>query len=618
MRSRRPVTALPRTVPVGQLRRNLEAVQRFRLGVVFGAILILFAGLLARLGKLQLVDASAWSAKAALRHDREHTFHGLRGRVLDRHGRTLVTSRRVLSVAVDPQVVEEPRTFALRLAALLDEPDLAPRIYRLVKDAPEGCRHRTIRPRVEDERVTAQLQTLIGYAATVRAGLRGLKVAEREVRTYPNAEYAAHVLGRAPDDAWGRPEGGYGVESAFDEALKGGEVRVPVQREGGSGRSFRASLVVDPRLAAGHDLLLTLDVVIQHHLERALDGVMATWQCPFATGVVLDPESGEVLALANRPTFDPGCEGGTLNHAVQGLYAPGSLFKPFVAAYALGLGVVTVDERVEMPVRKAFTWGRHTRVVSDGHPTGDWDGCGDVARIIGHSCNPASAELLWRVMEAAGPDGASTRSVEPVRQLMARLGFGRPLGIELHGDKPARYDASQGPWNPLYPTLGFAFGQSFVVSPLRLACCFAAFARDDARILRPTLLPGQGGPRLDLPPVCAQPAHLEAVRAGLAQAVDEGTAKAAFAGCPYRVAGKTGTAQMPGTHWQYASFVGFAPRERPRVLVLVMAKVDDQLVHPATGVRPYGGNVGAPAVRAVIESTLDYLAEGVDEEEAVR
>ena len=80
------------------------------------------------------------------------------------------------------------------------------------------------------------------------------------------------------------------------------------------------------------------------------------------------------------------------------------------------------------------------------------------------------------------------------------------------------------------------------------------------------------------------------------------------------MSGKTGTAQVPGTNWQFASFAGFAPRERPRVLVLVMAKVDDRLVHPETEVRPYGGNVGAPAVRRVIESSLDYL--GLADEEA--
>lgn len=609
MKRRRPVTALPRHLPAGQLRRNLEAVQRFRLNVVFGALLILFVGLLGRLGKLQLVDAAAWSAEASRRHDREHTFKGLKGRILDRHGRTLVTSRRVLSVSVDPQLVEEPRTFAIRLAAVLDDPEFAPRIYRAILGAPEGCRHRMIRPLVEDERVIAQLQVLRGYRATLRAELRGLKVEEREIRTYPNGDYLSHVLGRAAaSPGEGEAEGGgYGVERRFHDALKAGELTVSVQREGGTRRSIRAPEVVDPRRAAGRDLRLTLDIVIQHALETALDEVQETWQPAFSTGIVLDPRTGELLALANRPTFDPRGQAGNTNHAVQGLYAPGSLFKPFVVAYGLGLGVVQPDERLEMPTQKWFRWGRSARSVSDGHPTADWDGCGDIPRVIGHSCNPATAEILWRVMEVADADGTTRRSVAPVRTLMDRLGFGAPTGIELSGDKPARYDTSQGPWNPLYPTLGFAFGQSFVISPLRLACCFAAFARDDARIVKPTLLPGDGGPRLDLPPVCLHPSHLALIREGLAGTVDEGTADLAFAGCRYPVSGKTGTAQIPSTTWQYASFAGFAPRERPRVLVLVMAKVDDRLVHPTTGVRPYGGKVAAPAVRRVIEASLDYL-----------
>jgi len=306
-----------------------------------------------------------------------------------------------------------------------------------------------------------------------------------------------------------------------------------------------------------------------------------------------------------------------LNHAVQGMYSPGSLFKPFVVAYGLGLGVVQPDERIEMPVQKEFRWLRHARSVSDGHPTADWDGYGDLPRVIARSCNPATADIFWRTMEIALADGTTRRSVAPVRTLMEQLGFDRPIGIELHGDKPARYDTSQGPWNPLYPCLGFAFGQSFDISPLRLACCFAAFARDDARIVKPTVLPGRGGARQDLPPVCLNPAHLAVVREGLAGAVEEGTAQQAFAGCRYPVSGKTGTAQVPGTNWQFASFAGFAPRERPRVLVLVMAKVDDRLVHPVSEVRPYGGNVGAPAVRHVVEASLDYLGLA-DEEQAAR
>lgn len=599
-------------MPAGQLRRNLEAVQRFRLNVVFGALIILFVGLLGRLGKLQLVDAAAWSAEASRRHDREHTFKGLKGRILDRHGRTLVTSRRVLTVAADPQLVDDPHGFALRLAALLDDPDAAPRIVRAIQSAPEGCRHWTLCPLIEDGRVTAQLQALKGYRATLRAGLKGLKVEDREIRSYPNGDYLAHVLGRAP--APGQAEStGHGVECAYRDLVRAGEMTIPVQREGGRRRRRRVERVVDTGLTAGRDLSLTVDVVIQHALERALDEVQATWQPVFSTGLVLDPQTGELLALANRPSFDPARQAGTYNHAVQGMYSPGSLFKPFVIAHGLALGVVQPHERIPMPVSLPFRWLRHTRVVSDSHPTADWDGSGDLPWVIAHSSNPATATVIWRIMEVAGSDGTTRRSVVPVRTMMDDLGFGAPTGIELCGDKPARYDGSQGAWNPLYPTLGFAFGQSFDISPLRLASCFAAFARDDARIVRPTLVPGRGGARLDLPPVCAQPAHLELIRRGLAGAVDGGTARSAFKGCRYETSGKTGTAQVPGTNWQFASFAGFAPRERPRVLVLVMAKVDDRLVHPTTEVRPYGGNVGAPAVRQVIEASLDYM--GLAEEE---
>jgi cell division protein FtsI (penicillin-binding protein 3) len=592
----RPATTCPRSVPAGSLRRSLEAVQRFRLDFAFGALLVLFGGLLGRLAKIQVLDGPSYRAQAQDRQERRLAFRGLRGRILDAHGRPLVTSRRVFSVAADPQEVREGgdvEGFARRVAQMVDQPEKAGDVHRRLAEADPACRYRMLFPRVEDQRVVEQVAGLAGSRAPIRAGLRGLIVEEREVRTYVNGDYAAHVLGRAP--AGNDGAGACGVEGLLRERLAGDEIRVPVRRDGAS--RILAARAADPSWVTGRDVRLTLDIVVQHHVEKALDAVVSTWSPELATAIVLDPSNGHVVALANRPTFDPRREAGGLNLAVCGRFEPGSLFKPFTVAYALAVGVVRPDERVPLPARQEWQWRQARRVVGDSHESGEWDGAGTVVRIIQESSNTGVAELAWRL----GPEGMA--------DLVRALGFLRANATGLCVEEGRISARPLEEWNPLFPTLGVAYGQGIAVSPLRLAASFAAFARDDAAVVKPTLLPGRGGREPDLPPVCATLEHLALVREGLARCVDEGTASDAFRGFPIRVAGKTGTAEQKegGRTFNICAFLGYAPLERPRVVVLVMAKVDELTRHPTAGLRPYGGTVAAPAVRTVIEQALPYL-----------
>lgn len=575
---------LPRHVPVGQLRRSLDAVQRFRLNFVFFAMIVLYAGLLGRLAVLQVVQADVYGAQARKQHGSRHEFQGLRGRIVDARGRPLVTSRRVLRIAVDPSVVEDPRLFAQRLAPLLDLEGREARILRVFENAPEGSRYRVLEPEVDEPRLIRHLALLDNYRALTRAGLYGLLVEWIEKRTYINGDYAAHVLGRADGAACG-------VESALDDCLEGQARVVAVdadQRRRGLSRG-----PVDISDLSGGDVQLTLDIVIQHHLEKALDDVCRDWSPKLAVGIVMDPRTGAVLALANRPTFDPRGRRYQPNSAVQGRFPPGSLFKPFTVAEALRIGVVDAEGFVPTPPVRHFRMGRAHVPVTDSHDVSGIAGGGTVLHVLAHSSNTGVAHLAW----GFGPEG--------MRQLTAGLGFDQPLPFEL-GDVAVGYAEPKARWNVLYPTLTMAYGQGVAVSPLRLISAFAGFARDDGRTVLPTLVPGGGGPRRDLPRVCATPADLAVVRAGLEACVDEGTARRAFAGCRYPVAGKTGTAEELGTgaRHNFAGFIGYAPRERPRLLVLVMAKVDESQRHGDQ--RPYGANVAGPAVRALVEKTLDY------------
>ncbi len=613
MSRRTRATRLPRSVPVGQLRRNLESVQRFRLNVVFGALLVILLGLLGRLGKLQIVDAATFRSEAQDQQTRKVTFRGQRGRLLDIHGRVLATSRPALCVSVDKHVLErgntDKRRFAEKLALLLDAERETGAIYKRIIDSDPATRHVTIRRQVEDERIASRLLMVKGYRATLDAGLEGLSIQAVEQRTYPNGSYAAHVTGRAPCPGDAKNLGS-GLERALDASLQGDDVGLRV-RSDARGRC-RSSLALDPILSRGQDVRLTLDIVVQHYLEQALDRIQNDWQAEFSLGIVMDPHTGHILALANRPTFDPNTEARTYNHAVQNLLPPGSIFKPLVVAYGLGEGVLDVEERLPLPRRMVFSWRRGRRTVSDLHETCDWDGRGDVVQVIKASSNVGVAQILWRVM-GARPDGylAPEATVEPAFDLLRRLGFYQATGLELMDEKLVSTGPKSHTPTPIHPTVGFAFGQGFSVSPIHMLSAFAALAREDGRVVRPTLIPGRGGGRADLPPVVARREHLEIVRRGLEACVDEGTAHRAFSGFSIPVAGKTGTAEVKhgAITYNLASFAGYAPRDRPRLAVLIMAKVDEQVRYQndPEGAQPYGGSVAGPAVRAVIEQTLAYL-----------
>jgi cell division protein FtsI/penicillin-binding protein 2 len=571
-------------VPVGQLRRTLEAVRRFRGNFVFGALLVLFVAALVRVADLQLARGAELRGRAEKLKSGSIRFQGLRGQIFDARGRLLAASSFGREVAVDarPGVVLDVADFSERLAATLDDALTASRIAETIatkRAGPaRGRGHVVLFSCLQDRRLLQRLDDLA--RVDLRAvGLYGLIVTDVERRSYPNGTYAAHVLGQTPrrSSAPGGREHGAGIERSPHDSLTGASVRAEV-RWVGLKRPLAVGTPVDRGVVRGEDARLALDVVVQHFAETALDQVVSEWQAEEAVAIVLDPRTGEVLALANRPTFDPNGYATTMNLAVAGLYEPGSSFKPFTAARALALGAVAPDEVLPMPASRWFPGEK--RPISDSHEVGD----GTVVRLVGHSSNTGAAELAERM------------GAEGMKRLVAALGFGAPTGIELPGE--AAPSVADKHW-PVWQLHRAAFGQSILVTPIHLAASFAAFARDDARPVRPTLFPGRGGPRTDLPPVC-RPEDLAVVREGLAACVDEGTARAAFEGCAHAVSGKTGTAQVMGQERYVCSFVGYAPRAEPRLLVLVLA-----LVAKAEG--RSGGAVAAPAARRLLERALAYL-----------
>lgn len=597
MGSPRTTAAAPGAVPqtaTGQMRRTLLAVRRFRMNFLFGTLLLLFGLLLGRLGKLQLVDAAQFRAEAALKHDSAWTFTPRRGRLLDRHGVVLAAPKPARRLGVDPSQVRDARTFSLVLSDLLGGEPRAWEIHEVLRKAHAWSKenkkplpqYRVLVPFADDPKVVDRIDDLarITLRRKAKLGVYGVVVHPAEGRHYPNGSYASHVLGQMPRE--NAP--GTGAEQAFDDVLNGIAQKVTVYRDGRR-RAYAKGGLASRVATAGRDARLTLDITIQHALERALDQLRDQWKPESSCGIVLDPHTGDVLALACRPDFDPNTEAANANVAIQGLYEPGSFFKPFTVGWALGQGVIKPTDELEMPASILL---RHEKqAIRDTHHVGR----GTVERLIAQSSNTGSAVLGDRL------------GTERMRALFQRTfpssGHGTDSGLPYERGARVALPRQDKAW-PWWLAHRAAFGQGFRVTPIQMAASFAAFARSDARVVQPRFFLDDDRPAAPGAVVC-KPEHLAVVRAGLVQCVTDGTAKNTFAGARFTAGAKTATAQQWGTIagervlLANCSLAAYAPADDPQVVVVILAQIRDD----AGG---FGGSVAGPAVRQVLERVLAY------------
>lgn len=566
-------------------------VRRFRMNMVFGMLMLLFVVMLVRLGKLQLVDGAEYAAEAEAKHRGAYKLAGTRGRILDRGGVPLAVPKPARRLGVDPSEVRDPRRFSIALSDHLAgelQPwqirDVLRGVYeRAQAEGKPLPQYRIVLPYVDDPAVVSRLDELRGLSIRRKraTGVWGAVVHAEEGRAYPNGDYAAHVLGQMPAGAE-RP--GTGIEEAFDEELTGRARKIALVRDARR-RGYARVTESDRRSTVGRDVHLTLDIAIQHMLESAMDEMVRDHAPRQAAGVVLDPHSGEIHAMASRPTFDPNTQPANANLVIQGLYEPGSFFKPFTVACALGHDVVTADEILAMPTSRLF---RHERApISDSHEIGP----GTVVRLIGHSSNTGAAELADRLGR------------ERMRALFEALFPDREGGTQCGLPYEKRGGPREANW-PWWRAHRVAYGQGVRITPLQMATAFAAFARDDARIPQVRILKDDPRPVAAGPIVC-RARDLPVVRAGLLACTTEGTAARVFAGSAFPVAAKTATAEQKGSldgmpvTFENCSLTAYAPADNPQVVVLILAQVP-----AAHGVS--GGRIAGPYVRRVLEGVLRY------------
>ncbi len=523
----------------------------------------------ARLFYLQIIRHGDYRSLAQDQHEHTVELRAARGAIFDRNGVPLAVSVTADSVVINPQQAPPEDVAAGILAPILelDSADLARRI-RQARQRKRGFLR--IKRRLSQEE-SARLRSLrLGW----------IQLLPESVRHYPNGSLACHVVG-AVDHA-GR--GNAGIEQTLDAQLRGRDGVMEILADV-HGRRLGSHLLRPP--APGRNLTLTLDSRIQFVAERALAEAAAAEGCPSASLVVMDPHTGEILALASYPAFDanhPVRSAADLlrreNHAVSVPFEPGSVFKVVTVAAALETTNLRPETVVSCGSGRIRLFGR---VIRDHHA---YDAL-PVSGVLAKSSNIGAIQVGLRVGEA--------RLLDYVR----RFGFGRPTGAPLPAESAGLVRDLEN-WGKT--SIGsVAMGHEISATTLQLARACSAVA-NGGLLVEPRLLMGAGSGSAGPPPRVIRPETAIQMRRMMEGVVLNGTGKLARLN-GYTAGGKTGSAQIFDratgryTHRYNASFMGFAPVANPAIVVVVTLN----------GSSRFGGAVAAPVFRTVASAALRLL-----------
>jgi cell division protein FtsI (penicillin-binding protein 3) len=547
---------------------------RLRVAMMGGLLLLGLALALGRAVQLQVVQAARLGLMASDQSLREMEVLARRGEILDRRGVSLASSVEVDSLWVDPSALENVHRAATDLARTLhlDAQELLQRFER-------ARRFAWVKRQVTPQEL----------AAAYALGLPGLGITKEPKRFYPQKELAAQVLGVVGKDGQGLE----GLELAFEDELSGTGSKVEGIRDA-RGRNVLMDGAPGSRAREGANVTLTLDRTLQYTAEKVLDRAVAESEALTGMVVALDPRTGEVLALAHAPRFNPNSPGGVStavlrDRAALDVFEPGSTFKAFVAAGALESGAVQVEERFFCE-NGAWEVGKH--VIHDTHPHG-WLTLAQILQVSSNICMAKVAQKLGR---------------ERMVQTALRFGFGERSGLALAGERRGSV-----PFPRAEVALATqSFGQGVSATAVQVAAAFGALANGGV-LMRPYLVERVTDPD-GVVLLENQPTQVRRVvserTARTVVSMLEGVVEKAGTGArahmdDYRVAGKTGTAQKPDllaggySERRIASFVGLVPAENPRLVVLVV--IDE----PKTDV--FGGLVAAPAFKEIAAAALPAL-----------
>jgi cell division protein FtsI (penicillin-binding protein 3) len=501
-----------------------------------------------------------------------------RGELLDRQGRQLARSVQTVSLFLDPDGLD---TETLDRNAQQLAKTLNLKQADLTKEFREA--------QTEKRRfiwIARRLDADLG-AKIVALNLPGVQTRLEPKRYYPNGPLAAHVLGYVGLDGQGLG----GVEQSYNAKISGEPGRLFLEKDA-NGKPYESYEIASK---PGQTVVLTIDQTIQYLAEQSLLAAVQRSRAKSGTVIVLDPRSGEILALANAPTFDPNKVAEAKpetrsNWALQNIYEPGSTFKIVAFSAAIENKLARVDDHIDCQMGAITVAGR---VIHDHHPFGSLT----IAEALAKSSNVAAIKLGVRVGD------------ETMYDYIRRFGFGAKTGIELPGETSGILRKVER-WQP--SSIGsIAIGQEVGVTPVQMVAAFGALANDGLRVAPHLIREVRNAEGTVV--YRAQPEQRRVISAetaialrGMLEGVTlHGTAKKAQLD-GYSAAGKTGTAQKidPKTKAYSAtkfvgSFVGFAPVSNPQVVIIVV--IDE----PAGAY--HGGDVAAPIFREVAEQILPNL-----------
>lgn len=542
------------------------------MAVIFAAWAI---GIEARLFVLQVRDHDSLVARAERQHMRTVTAPAKRGEIYDRQGRLLAYSVDADTIYAVPTEIKDAVATAAALCGALDECPKKEReqlVERLSRQRAFVYVRRRVTP-LEAKRIAA-------------LDLDGIGFMKESKRFYPNRELAANLLGYVGLDNVGL----HGVEAAFDAVVRGRPGTLLIQTDARSHAFSR----LERTPTSGSAIELSLDEHLQYIAERELAAGVAENNAEGGAAVIMDPHTGEVLAMANWPTFNPNVFNLASpemrrNRAVQDLYEPGSTFKIVTASAAFEEHVVTPDELIDTQGGSISFPGR--KPIRDTHDYGILS----FTDVIVKSSNVGAIKVGLKL----GP--------ERLGLYINRFGFGRPISEDFPGESPGIV------WNPAKlndsALASVSMGYQVGVTPLQMAAAVSSVANGgtllEPRLLRTVIRDGVAT-RTRPNPLrrTISPATANTLTAIMEEVVERGTATRAKVD-GFTVAGKTGTAaklvdgRYSATNYN-ASFVGFVPSRQPALTIIVV--IDSPHTHGHTG-----GIAAAPVFKRIAEASLRYL-----------